>query len=874
MNLREFWRRAVQLLHRERATEELEEEMRLHVEMRAEANRRAGMSAADAHAAARRKFGNRGTVEMDSRDAWGFGWIETGIQDVRYACRVLLRAPAFTAAAVITLALGIGANTAIFSVVQSVLLRPQPYPHPDRLVAAFETDPHGNLVGLSKLDLQDWRPASSSVAHWAASLGTVTVITNGARREEVLTTLASVEFFDVFGVAPILGTGLTTIDGGVVIGEGLWKRWFGGAPDVVGRTLIVNDTARVINGVVPSRFDYPHGTELWLPQDMTPKVKTARTIRAWQTVADLKPGVAVGAAQAELSAIAARLATTYPNTNAGVGAKVMPLEESLTGKVKPTLVLLTVMAGLVLLIACSNLANLMLARAVGRRHELVVRASLGASRSRLARQLLTESVLLAAVGTALGIPVALWCARALRATPTMTALAVAPHTSEGLVFAFSVLMIVLTALLFGAAPALRASRVDLVTNLKQAGGRGITAIGMSGALVICEVAVATLLLVGAALTGRSLARLEGESLGFDPSHLVILHSGPPRTFDRTVQLAAELDILARAKAVPGVVSAAVINYVPLSGVMFSTAALTEAESGGNRAELHQVLLQVVSRDAFHTLGIPLKSGRDFLPTDDRSAPTVLVNEAMARTLWPGRDPIGARISLPELDPDLWMAHSRGEEMWLTVIGVVGDTRSVGLGVPPQPVAYASIYVQPAFPLTIIVRTPLPLSNVRRPLLDAATAVVGPSSATSVASMDDIRLHAAATPRLRTFIVIAFAGLALVLAAMGVYGVAAHVTAQRTAEIGIRMALGARPSQVLRAVAGRVVACAGVGLGVGIVIATASVQLVQAFLYGVAPHDLVTFVGAALLVMLVAGLATWIPARRATRIDPTAALRAD
>ncbi len=869
--LSDFRFRLRALFRRDDVERELADEFRLHIDAETRRLIDEGMQPAEAQRRARLSFGGVERVKDETRDARGVTFIEQLLADLRYAVRVLAKNRGFTIAAVLTLALGIGANTAIFGVVQSVLLRPQPYPHPERLVAVFETDPQGNLVGLSKLDLQDWRPATTTTAHMAASLGGPATLSNAGHREEVFTTFASVEFFDVFGVSPLMGTGLTTIDGGVVISEGLWKRWFGGAPDVVGRTLIVNDTAQVINGVMPSRFDYPHGTELWRPQDMVPKVKTARTIRAWQIVADLKPGVSVAAAQAEFGAIASRLASAYPNTNAGVGARVMELEESLTGKVKPTLILLMVMAGLVLLIACSNLANLMLARAVGRRRELAVRAALGASRARLARQLLTESALLSTVGAAVGIPVALWCARALRATPTITALAVATQTSERWMFAFSVLMVLVTAILCGAAPALRASRVDVVTSLKHAGGRGITAIGMSGALVIAEVAVATLLLVGAALTGRSLARLEGESLGFDPNHVVILRPSFPGTF--AGRLALENALLERVRAIPGIVSAGMLNGVPLSGSFWSTNAIVERESVDAHAELHQILLRIVSPDAFRTLGIPIKRGRDFLPSDDRSAPTVVVNEAMARSLWPGRDPIGARVSIPELDPAWWMAHSKGEETWLTVVGVVGDTREVGLGVPPQPMAYTSIFVQPNIPVNVALRTSLPLTTVRRPLLDAVAAVTATTSST-VTTMDDIRLHSAATPRLRTFIVFAFAGLALVLAAMGVYGVSAHVTAQRTAEIGIRMALGARPHQVLHAVAARVIACAGAGLAVGLAVAAASVQLVRSFLYGVAPHDIVTFVSAGLMIVFVAGVATWIPARRATRIDPTEALRAD
>ena len=861
------------LFRRDAVEQELDEEIRDHIERQTAANISAGMSAVDARAAAFREFGGVALRKEEVRDTRRVAHVENMLQDVRYAARVLRKSPGFSTIAILTLALGIGANTAIFAVVQSVLLRPRPYPHPERLIALFETDPHGNMLGLSKLDLVDWRAQSTAVAHFAAYTPTIVQLEGDA----TFTTHAadaSTDFFDVFGVPPMLGTGLTTVDGGVVISESLWRARFASTPDIVGRTILINNSAHVINGVMPASFEFPNGAKVWLPQDMVPKIKTARTIRFWQTVGALRPGVTIEAAQAEFAAIASRLADEYPGMNAGVGAKVMDLEESITGKIKPTLILLTVMAGLVLLVACTNLANLMLARAVSRRRELAVRAALGATRQRLARQLLTESLLLGLAGAALGLPIAFWSSKLLRSTPMVASVPIPTHTSAGWVFAFAIAMALGTAMVFGTAPAMRAARVDVVTHLKAAGVRGVTAVGMSGALVIGEVALATILLIGAALTGRSLAKLEGAPLGYDASQLVYLNPGlrslPVKPGER---FGAATDLLARVRALPGVSSAAILTIAPLSGGFATASPIIDGDAGGERAAWHQSNVSWVSEGYFRTLGIPLKGGRDFVSTDDHGAPVVLINETMAKTYWPGRNPIGARVALPEIDSTAWALHAQGQESWYTVVGVVGDTRDMQLGVPARPTAYLPAYYAPVGLLGIVARSTAPLSATGRALIDLA-ASVNKGSKPGTTTMNDMVARSVATPSLRTFIVLAFAGLAIVLAAMGVYGVAAHITARRTAEIGIRMALGARPRQALIAVTARILACASIGLGVGLVSAIASVQLIKSFLYGIGAYDFASFAGAALLVTAVTLLATWIPARRATRVDPSHALRTE
>jgi putative ABC transport system permease protein len=859
------------LFRRPDVERELDEEIRDHLERQVAANVALGMSPVDARTSALREFGGVERRKEEVRETRGFTLLEHLVQDVRFAARTLRKSPVFTTVAVLTLALGIGANTAIFAVVQSVLLRPVPYAHPDRLVAAFETDTHGNLVGISKLDFQDWRRATTSFVHLAAVGRFYARIKNGGS-SSASSAQVSPELFDVLGVPPMLGTVFTDFNQNVVISEGFWKRQLGGIAGVVGTTLVVDDTARVITGVMPSRFDFPHGTEIWIPQDMIPRVKVARTIRYWQLVGDLKPGITVGAAQAELAAVASRLAAVYPTTNAGVGAKVMDLEQSMTGQAKPTLVLLIVIAGLVLLLACANLANLMLVRGVTRRRELALRAALGATRHRLQGQLLTECLMLSTTGAILGLPLALWCNRLMRSMPELRSLPFELRVSDQAVFAFAALTTLVTTLVFGMAPAVRASRVDVVQSLKEAGTRGVTALGLSGALVTGEVALATLLLVAATLTARSLARLEGESLGFDPDNLVVIRTSPAPGTDASAWLAHGRAMLDEVRRVPGIASAAFVDVPPFAG-RSATSVFIEGEPSGDRASWHQAMARIISDGYFQSLGVKVMKGREFDVTDDGAEPMVMINELLAKQYLSWRDPIGARIALPEIDSALWSAHQRGEDVWATVIGVVGDIRETERGIPPQPTAYFASGQHPAWmQTTMIARTSVPLNAVRRPLISAATA--NPGAPATLLPVNDLVMRSVVAPRVRAFVLSAFAGLALVLAAIGVYGVTAHVTAQRTAEIGIRMALGARSAQVLAAVSGRIVRFTLAGLVLGMIIALASSRLISAFLYGIGPSDLAAYAAAGILATGIAAVAAWIPARRATRVDPVEALRTE
>jgi predicted permease len=855
------------IFRRDRVEAELDDEIRDHIERQVSANVAAGMSHASARSAALAAFGRVEWHKESVRDTRGVTGVEHFLQDVRFAGRVLRKSPVFTAVAVLTLALGIGANSAIFGVVQSVLLRPLPFAHPDRLVGVFETDTHASLVGVSKLDFQDWRRVSTSFAHLAAAgrFG-LTIKTNGVS-SYAAGAQVSPELFQVLGVPPVRGTVFTATTQTAVISEAYWRQQFGGA-DVIGKTLVVDDTARVITGIMPAKFDFPHGVQVWIPQDMIPRVKVARTIRYWDIVADLKPGVTIDRAQKEMSAIAAQLAQMYPSTNTGVGVKVMSLAESLTGDARPTLLLLTSIAGLVLLLACANLANLMLVRGVTRRRELAVRTALGATQRRLRRQILTECLLVSIGGATVGLPLALWSGKALKALPQLRSDTFDVNVSNGVVFGFAALMAVLTTIIFGLAPAVRAARVDLVTTLKEAGGRGSTALGLSGSLVAAEVALATLLLVGAALTTRSLALLKGESLGFDAAGLAILRADVPgvSVADRLARHRKLLDDIRR---LPGISAAAFAD-----GMAFGNHAVGSLFIEGEPSQSiawHQAIPHTVSEGYFQAMGVPIKQGRDFSLTDIGAERVAIVNEALVKADLSWRDPIGARIVMPEGDSAQWMAHNRGEETWATIVGVVGDVRELEYGLPPRPTVYVFSDQELSY-RSILIRTSMAPSTVERTLI--ALAKTAGTRTPTVVKVSDIMGRSAVAPRLRALVVSAFAILALVLASIGVYGVTAHITAQRTAEIGIRIALGATPHDIFAAASGHVIRYAVTGLGIGMVVGLATSRLIRAFLYGIGPTDLPAFAAAGLIACAIACFAAWVPARRAMRINPTEALWAE
>ncbi|HEY6223421.1 MAG TPA: ABC transporter permease [Gemmatimonadales bacterium] len=796
------------------------------------------------------------------------------LQDLKYAARTLAKSPGFTLVAVLTLALGIGANTAIFGILHSVLLEPLPYPHPDRLVAAWETQGRG-VMGLSALDLQDWQRQTTTLAHLAGYGTWEQNVAGGNEPARVSAAQVTPEFFEVFGVAPLVGRVFDTRDRalGAVISEGLWKRLFSGDPGVLGRSLRADGVTVPVIGVLPAHFDFPHGTEVWIPTDLATD-HTSRSAHNYALVGSLTPAASLAAAQVELQGIAARIADEYPKTNQGVGARVMGLQESLVGSVRPTLVLLAVMVGIVLLIATANVAGLLMARATERRRELVMRAALGAGTWRLVRQLLAEGMVLAGVGASAGVLVAQWTVAALRLNPALAALPSTPGVLQIPVLAFTTVLACATAVLFSAVPAFAVTRIDLAETLKQTGGRGATAMRLRGALIGAEVALAVLLLLGAGLTARSLWRLEGERLGFDPDDLIVADVTFPATDSGPAWLAAYDRLLAAARSTPGIAAAAIGRGVPFTASGPDGEFLIEGRTAGGDAHGAHAEWRAASDGMTGALNIPLRSGRDFLPSDRDGPGVALVSETLARTYWPGSSPLGARIAVPGYDDGTYEAYRRGHNEWFTIVGVVGDVRDIGLGVAPRPTLYLALAQHPdhrAFHL--VVRSGLGRTAVQRALAPSLAAF-NPEAPVRLRTMHELTGTTVETPRLRSVLIGVFAALALLLATVGIYGLSAYVTVQRVPEIGVRVALGASPLRAASAVVRRVAFWAATGLAVGLVIGLAGAHAVARFLYGVAPIDPISFVVAALALATVALVATYGPARRAARLDPARALRTE
>jgi putative ABC transport system permease protein len=792
------------------------------------------------------------------------------LSDLRYAIRALLRSPGFTLVAVLTLALGIGANTAIFSVVNAAFVQPLPYGRGGRVVAAFETDKGAGTMRLSQLDLQDWQAQNRSFSHLAAYWMWIQNTLIGGEPMRLLVTHVTPEFFPVFDARPLLGAMPHAAAGGVLISEPLWRSAFGGSAELGGRSVVVEGQPYAVAGVMPARFDFPHGAEVWVPFELVPD-STSRSAHNYRVLGDLKDGVTLDGAEADLQAIAARIAAANPETNRDVGARVIGLKETLVGQVKPTVALLSVLAALVLLVACANVANLLVVRTSVRRREIAVRVALGAGGGRLARQALTESAVLALAGAGLGLVLAVWAGDLLRSSPAIAALPVAPTVTNGWVVAFTFVVALAVSLIFGLVPARQAVRTSLAEAIGQGGGRGFTRRKLHRGLIASQVALATVLLVGAVLTARSLLRLQGESLGFEPRGAIALTATPADNVRDQARLQAETDLLDRVRAIPGVTSAAETNAVPFGGGGPNGLVVVEGRATQEGEPWPE--WRIVSDGFFRTLGVPLKRGREFTPADRGGMGVAVVNEAMARIFWPGKDPVGARVAVPGLNDVEWQAHQSGREIWFTVVGVAGDIRDMAVGEPPAPTIYLVSFQHPNASLSVIARSALPPASLRLPLLAAARAV-SPGVPVRVAALGDFVVGSIATPRLRALLTAAFGLLALALAAVGIGGVSAHVTAQSTAEIGIRMALGAHPWQVLRAVAWPVTASALVGLAIGLAVAAAGSRAIAGLLYGIAPTDPVAFAAVAAVLAGVAVAAAYLPARRATRVDPMEALRSE
>ncbi|MGA2899531.1 MAG: ABC transporter permease [Candidatus Acidiferrales bacterium] len=804
----------------------------------------------------------------------------TLIQDLRYGVRMLWKSPGFTIVAVLTLALGIGANTAIFSVVNGVLLRPLPFRDPSRLVLIAEKSSFP-IISTSYENYLDWRDQSHSFESMEATRGSSITLTGAGEPERLNVRMATAGLFSMLGINAQIGrTFLAEEDraGGTpvaLLSYGLWQRRFGGTADIIGKTVNLDLQPYTVVGILPSGFQILQPADLYLP--FTPWAKTLPADRNWHPgiipLARLKQGVSKEQARGEMVGITKRLEQQYPDYNTGTSADVVGLQDEIVQNSRPALLLLLGAVSFVLLIACANVANLLLARAASRGREVAIRTAMGASRGRVIRQLLTESVLLSLAGGLLGVIVALAAVGLLPKIAGDSIPQGAPIGLDPWVLAFTAVVSLFTGLLFGIVPALRTANLDLRGTLNE-GSRGSTAGPgqhvLRGALVAMEIALAMLLLVGSGLLLRSFSRLQEVPPGFQPDHLLVAdiplsptaYAKPQdryQFFDRLVE---------RAKSLPGVRSAAAASFLPVSGggsiIHFNI-------TGRPPKSPHEFVAagyRTITPNYLETLGVPLLQGRFFTRGDNEKSPAVvIINATMAHTFFPNENPLGKRLQLGALPEQ--------EVPTMEIVGVVGDVH-FGLGTDPQAEMYLPYrqadLLLPVFQLSVVMRTAGDPS-LETSALRSALAEIDPNQPlVKVRTMEENMATTVAQPRFRTWLIGILAMLALVLAAVGVYGVMSYTVTQRTSEIGVRVALGAQPKDVFRIIVGEGLRLALFGVGVGLVAALVLTRLLQSFLFGISAYDPLTFIAVSLLLTLVAVAASYFPARRATRVDPMIALR--
>jgi putative ABC transport system permease protein len=797
-------------------------------------------------------------------------------QDLRYAVRQLIRSPGFTAVAVLTLGLGIGANTAIFSVVNTVLLRPLPYPEPSRLVSVTERRPNGAPGSVSYQNFLDWR--KDGALESMALFRTQSFNVGGADRpERVAGALVSAEYFRALGLSPAAGRyfleGEDTPgrDRLAVISHGLWQRRFGGDPAVVGRGLTVDGRELTVVGVAPAGFGYPEDAELWTPVSLDdPALLQERGLHGYRVIGRLRPDQSLEHASGRFQAAAARLAAAYPASNRGWGVEVMPLHESLVHDLRPTLLVLMGAVGFVLLIASANVAGMMLARAAARRRELSIRAALGAGRWQLVRQLLTEAAALTLLGGALGIGLASWGVDALLSIAPQGLRPTQPAVIDRTVLAFTLGVAALTSLVFGLLPALQAAGQTGEASLHQSGRStgGLDRQRTRRLLVAGEIALALTLLVGAGLMVQSFRRLLAVDPGFRTANVLSARLALPRGVrDSSQVIGFYRDLVDRARALPGISAAAAVSYLPLSRegarFLFSVAGQPFPEPQRRPSSS----FNVVTPGYFGTVEIPLLQGRDFTPQDRLSAPAVvIVNQTLARHFWPGESAVGKRLTLDD-QPD-------EPSDWMTVVGVVGDSRHVSLTDEIMPQIYAPEGQAGLEEMALVVRTPLGPASVAPAIRTLVSSLDPEVPVSDVRRLTQIRDASVAADRFRALLLSAFGLLALGLAAIGVFGVISYGVVQRTREIGIRVALGARSAEVLRLVVGEGAVTVAAGIAAGLIAGAALTRVLVTLLYQVNPWDPGTFVAIAAVIAGVALVACILPARRALRVDPATTLRTE
>jgi predicted permease len=893
--LHEAARRFTMLMHRRQFDADLEEEMQLHLELRQKEHLDSGMTADSARAAARRGFGNLTTLKEKSHTAWGWEWFEQLVQDMRHGLRMLRKSPGFTAVAVLTLALGIGANTALFSVVNGVLLNPLPYVHSDQVVTMVGWFPGYGESSTSYPDFLDWVRLNHTFSSLAAYRRDSFNLTGQGEAEQVTAMDVSAGFFPLLSVNPVLGRDFSSAEdqlGGppaVILSGGFWKRKFGSSPDIIGKAVNLDGTDYTVVGVIPENFYFCCSSTGFRLSDVyvtigaskDPPVRDRRMISTWG-VGRMKQGVTLAQARGDMDGVARSLGAAYPDTDKDTGIVVTPLKQVMERDIRPFLLVLLAAVGFVLLIACVNVANLLLARSTGRNREFAIRAALGASQGRVMRQLLTESVLLAMAGGALGLLLAAWGTRAaLAALPSAL-----PRANDvrldPRVLLFTLVISLAAGVLFGLAPALKTSHPDLHETLKE-GGRGASGARYrtQNIFVIVEMALAVVLLIGAGLTIRTLVSLWSVSPGFDPHNVLSFRVGLPPSLgnaDADTTRATLRQLTEKLASVPGVSAVSLTTGArPLdheSGMIFWREGQPKPP---NEVSMPYALWYRVGPDYLKVMKIPLLRGRFLTAQDDANSPGVcVIDENFAQKFFgSNEDPIGKRLNFS-------LVYNQP----LRIVGVVGHVKQYGLDESVNSPMPAQFYMSPlqlpddqlktwaVSAAGYVIRTRSSPGAFAGAVRDALREFNSKAVLYQPETMDSVIARSLASRRFAMTLFAVFAALALVLASIGIYGVISYIAGQRAHEIGIRLALGAQKSHVLKIVLGQGARLALLGVVIGLAAAAGLTRLMSTILYGVSPTDPLTFSAVAMVLTLVALVACYIPARRAMRVDPIVALRYD